>query len=91
MLDNHRIPHAEVLERPFVAIPLAEIAPDYRHPETGQTLQNIAWKFQVSKADMRLRPDLAPVVNKWMVYRRNINESPEFRITGRGFSINPQR
>ena len=40
-----QIPSAEVLERSFVAIPMAEIAPDYVHPLTGQTLAEIAGKF----------------------------------------------
>jgi 2-amino-4-hydroxy-6-hydroxymethyldihydropteridine diphosphokinase len=58
-VDNRHIPDPEVLERPFVAIPLAEIAPDYRHPETGQTLRDIARGFKVTEADMRLHPNLS--------------------------------
>jgi 2-amino-4-hydroxy-6-hydroxymethyldihydropteridine diphosphokinase len=66
MLFNHdilqvgrrRIPDPEVLERPFVAIPLAEIAPDYIHPETGQTLREIAWRFDPTAAGMRRRDDV---------------------------------
>ena len=50
-MDNHHIPDPEVLERPFVAIPLAEIAPDYEHPETGQTLRDIAQGFEVIEED----------------------------------------
>ena len=54
MLFNHdvlqvgrrHIPDPEILERPFVAIPLAEIDPDYVHPETGQTLKQIAQPLQ---------------------------------------------
>jgi 2-amino-4-hydroxy-6-hydroxymethyldihydropteridine diphosphokinase len=44
-LGTRRIPDPEILERPFVAITLAEIAPDYVHPETGQTLREIAARF----------------------------------------------
>jgi 2-amino-4-hydroxy-6-hydroxymethyldihydropteridine diphosphokinase len=58
-LDKRQIPDPEVLERSFVAIPLAEIAPDYIHPETGQTLQQIARGFQPKETDMWLRPDLS--------------------------------
>ena len=66
MLFNHdilqvgrrRIPDPEVLERPFVAIPLAEIAPDYVHPDTGETLQNIARRFDPGASGMRQRNDV---------------------------------
>lgn len=44
-LDNRQIPDDEILSRPFVAIPLAELAPNYRHPQTEQTLQEIAARF----------------------------------------------
>lgn len=66
MLFNHdvlrvgsrRIPDPEVLERPFVAIPLAQIAPDYVHPDTGQRLREIAMKFDPADAGMRRRDDV---------------------------------
>ncbi len=66
MLFNHdilrvgqrRIPDPEVVERPFVAIPLAEIAPDFVHPETGETLAAIAGHFDLVAAGMRRRPDV---------------------------------
>ncbi len=66
MLFNHevlqvgqrRIPSPEVLERPFVAIPLAEIAPDYVHPETGQSLRQIAGRFDPKAAGLRRRDDV---------------------------------
>jgi len=57
-----RIPHPEVLERPFVAIPLAEIAPNYRHPETGQTLSQIAGTFRKVENIMQPRPDITLAV-----------------------------
>ncbi len=55
-VGSRRIPDPEVLERPFVAIPLAEIAPDYVHPETGETLAAIAARFDPAKAGMRQHP-----------------------------------
>ncbi len=66
MLFNHdilqvgqrHIPSPEVLERPFVAIPLAEIAPDYVHPEIGQTLRHIAGRFDPKAAGLRRRDDV---------------------------------
>ncbi len=57
-LDGHHIPNAEVRERAFVAIPLAEISPEYRHPETGQSLVAIAANFDIKEEKMFLRPDV---------------------------------
>jgi 2-amino-4-hydroxy-6-hydroxymethyldihydropteridine diphosphokinase len=57
-LGQRHIPDAEVLERAFVAIPLAEIAPDYVHPETGQTLEQIANRFDPAAAGMSRRDDV---------------------------------
>ena len=37
-----RIPDPDILTRAFVAVPLAEIDPGYVHPQTGQTLAEIA-------------------------------------------------
>lgn len=57
-VGSRRIPDAEVLDRPFVAIPLAEIAPDYRHPETGETLSRIAARFSPDAYAMHRRHDV---------------------------------
>jgi 2-amino-4-hydroxy-6-hydroxymethyldihydropteridine diphosphokinase len=40
-----RIPDPDILQFAHVAVPLAAIAPDYRHPETGDTLAMIAGRF----------------------------------------------
>ena len=64
-MDQRRIPDPEVLERPFVAIPLAEIAPDYVHPQTGQTLEQIADKFDPHSAGMYPRHDLVLSPASW--------------------------
>lgn len=39
------VPDKDITRFAHVAIPLAEIAPDYVHPETGQTLRQIAAEF----------------------------------------------
>lgn len=61
-LGQRHIPDPEVLERPFVAIPLSEIAPHYIHPETGQTLRQIAARFILAASPMRPRPDVSKLV-----------------------------
>jgi 2-amino-4-hydroxy-6-hydroxymethyldihydropteridine diphosphokinase len=57
-LAQHRIPDPDILTRAFVAIPLAEIAPTYRHPQTGQTLAQIAEKFTVERETMIRRAEV---------------------------------
>ena len=39
------LPDPDLLHRPFLAIPLAELAPDLWHPLEGQTLAQIAARF----------------------------------------------
>ena len=36
------IPDPDISRYPHIAVPLADVAPQQRHPETGQTLQEIA-------------------------------------------------
>jgi 2-amino-4-hydroxy-6-hydroxymethyldihydropteridine diphosphokinase len=55
-LGQRDIPSQEIVERPFVAIPLAEIAPDFMHPVLGLTLAEIARRFDPS--EMTPRPDV---------------------------------
>lgn len=57
-LGGGPIPDPEILERPFVVISLAEIAPDYVHPETGETLATIASRFAPVASGMRRRDDV---------------------------------
>ena len=35
------IPHPRMADRAFVLLPLADIAPDWRHPETGRSLSDL--------------------------------------------------
>jgi 2-amino-4-hydroxy-6-hydroxymethyldihydropteridine diphosphokinase len=57
MVGSRRIPDPEILEFGHIALPLADLAPDYLHPETGQTLAEIADQFS-SDPELRLRPDI---------------------------------
>lgn len=46
-----RLPHPELLKRAFVLGPLAELAPDLRHPELGTTIGELWRRF-----DQRAHP-----------------------------------
>jgi 2-amino-4-hydroxy-6-hydroxymethyldihydropteridine diphosphokinase len=35
------LPHPRLAERSFVLVPLADVAPDWRHPKTGMTVQEM--------------------------------------------------
>jgi dihydroneopterin aldolase/2-amino-4-hydroxy-6-hydroxymethyldihydropteridine diphosphokinase len=41
-VGQRHIPDPDILRYPHIARPLADLAPQQRHPETGQTLQDIA-------------------------------------------------
>jgi 2-amino-4-hydroxy-6-hydroxymethyldihydropteridine diphosphokinase len=56
---GHRsIPAPDILTRAFVAVPLAEVDPDYVHPTADRTLAQIAAELAPTFS-MRLRPDVA--------------------------------
>lgn len=55
---RRRIPDPDLLSRPFVAIPVAELDPDYVHPETGQSLAEIAATFDGRRSEMKSRDDV---------------------------------
>jgi 2-amino-4-hydroxy-6-hydroxymethyldihydropteridine diphosphokinase len=57
-LDHRPIPSPEIASRPFVAIPLAEIAPDYVHPVLKRSLAEIARKHPVDQKTMRPRLEI---------------------------------
>jgi 2-amino-4-hydroxy-6-hydroxymethyldihydropteridine diphosphokinase len=64
-LGQRHIPDPEIQERAFVAIPLAEIAPDYIHPETGQTLRALATHFDPAESGMKQRQDVVLMSGPW--------------------------
>ncbi|MEG1452666.1 2-amino-4-hydroxy-6-hydroxymethyldihydropteridine diphosphokinase [Brevundimonas sp.] len=46
-LDGLYIPHPRASERLFVMGPLAEIAPEWRHPDSGEMAKNLAMRASV--------------------------------------------
>ena len=52
------LPDPDLLTRPHLAVTLAELAPDFIHPVTGESLGAIAARLRLG-ADLRPRPDVA--------------------------------
>ncbi len=69
-IGHRQVPNPEIQERAFVAIPLAEIAPGYIHPVTGQSLESIAHSFGDISDIMSPRSD-------FVRYRGNKPDSQE--------------
>jgi len=47
-LPGLTIPHPHLAERAFVLAPLAEIAPEVRHPQSGSTMRELASKIAMT-------------------------------------------
>ena len=56
-LGKRRVPDPEILLYPHIAVPLADVAPAYRHPETGETLAGIAARMIASSEQQLVRRD----------------------------------
>ncbi|RMG36368.1 MAG: hypothetical protein D6725_10735 [Planctomycetota bacterium] len=59
-----KIPDPDILVRPFVALPLAELAPSLIHPITGETLATIAARLAPASRTMTLRPDVTDALRR---------------------------
>ena len=59
VLDNELIslPDPDILKRAHLAVTLAELRPDYLHPITGDSLEEIANELQ-KDAELKPRPDI---------------------------------
>jgi 2-amino-4-hydroxy-6-hydroxymethyldihydropteridine diphosphokinase len=56
-LGKRHIPDPEIVRYPHIAVPLADLAPDYRHPETDETLAQIAARVTAAAGQPLLRRD----------------------------------
>jgi 2-amino-4-hydroxy-6-hydroxymethyldihydropteridine diphosphokinase len=56
-LGKRHIPDPEIVRFPHIAVPLADLAPNYRHPETGETLAQIAARVTAVAGQPLLRRD----------------------------------
>lgn len=50
--DGRHIPDPDVTRFPHVAVPLADIAADWQHPEAGITLGQIAQQFNTTESEI---------------------------------------
>lgn len=56
-LGKRHIPDPEIVRFAHIALPLADLAPGYRHPETGETLAEIARRVATAAGQLVLRRD----------------------------------
>jgi 2-amino-4-hydroxy-6-hydroxymethyldihydropteridine diphosphokinase len=54
-VGNQQIPEPDIENYAYIAVPLAEIAPDYQHPVNGKTIAEIAGPFRGTQAIIRRR------------------------------------
>ncbi|RME77188.1 MAG: 2-amino-4-hydroxy-6-hydroxymethyldihydropteridine diphosphokinase [Chloroflexi bacterium] len=52
-LNGRHIPDPEIVRFPHLALPLADIAPDWVHPELGVTLRDIARQMSFSEEEIQ--------------------------------------
>jgi len=56
-LDGRRIPDPEAVRFPHIAVPLADVAPDWVHPQFGETLRELADRLEYSEKEIRKAMD----------------------------------
>jgi 2-amino-4-hydroxy-6-hydroxymethyldihydropteridine diphosphokinase len=66
--STHHIPDPDLLRRPHIAVPMAELSPDLPHPETGELLAQIAARLVQESAHsgaipLVKRSDIILIVN----------------------------
>lgn len=65
------LPDPDWLDRAFIAVPIAELAPDLRHPITGQTAADVARELNgtASAASMMIEPELTDAMRATLIER----------------------
>jgi 2-amino-4-hydroxy-6-hydroxymethyldihydropteridine diphosphokinase len=58
--SGRRLPHPDILKRPYVALPLADLSPEKKHPETGESLRVIADRLRDGSVQRRVEIRLLP-------------------------------
>lgn len=56
-IGHRHVPDPDLLQYPHIAVPMSDLAPQYVHPESGQTLREIA--ESMSSVDLLRRSDIA--------------------------------
>ncbi|HYD88512.1 MAG TPA: 2-amino-4-hydroxy-6-hydroxymethyldihydropteridine diphosphokinase [Vitreimonas sp.] len=54
VFDGIAVPHPRLQERVFVLAPFAEVAPDWRHPELGETVAHMLARLEVDEGYRRV-------------------------------------
>lgn len=57
-VGSRKVPDPDLLTRAFVAVPVAEVDPQYVHPEVGRTLEDVAGSFSNAEPPLIARPDV---------------------------------
>jgi 2-amino-4-hydroxy-6-hydroxymethyldihydropteridine diphosphokinase len=68
--DHYVIPDPDLLKRAHLAVPIAELAPEFCHPVTGETLRTIADRLQ-PETKLSLRSDVTQELHQTQFTSQN--------------------
>ena len=77
-LDGRPIPDPGILEHAFLAVPLADVAPEWLHPATGSTLREVAATVSAGQEIEQMTREIAP-----------INKTSRYALEGRMEEVTP--
>ena len=70
--DELTIPHPHIAERAFVLAPLADIIPNFRHPQTGETIQEMLDSVDASGVERLLEMQFPPSARDYVPGRDQV-------------------